>query len=488
MSELPSGWADAPLSQIVEINPVADKKSIPLDADVNFVPMPAVEAETGAIDVSETRRFAKVKTGYTPFEANDVLFAKITPCMENGKMAVVPELPCNLGFGSTEFHVLRSPEGVLPKFVYHRVSSLGFRYDAEHNMTGAVGQKRVPEPYLSSFHFSLPPTNEQRRIVEKIELLFELLDKGEESLRAARDKAGLYRQSLLKHAFEGHLTADWRAANPGKLEDPETLLTRIQEERDARYKQALDDWQDAVAKWRAEGEEGKKPAKPKRPRKLSSLANSLEQQSEKLTVELGDLVSVSSGAGLTSAQMNGGQYPVYGGNGIAGRHDQYIIEEPTLIIGRVGAKCGVTHITHPKSWVTDNALVVTQLVDSFDQNYFRHLLAFKNLNALGSSTGQPVISGAKIYPVEIILPTLAEQTEIVSRLEAKLSTLDALEADIDAQLVRSRALRQSILKRAFEGNLVPQDPTDEPASALLARIKAERDAAPKPKRKRKTPA
>lgn len=516
MSELPSGWADAPLSQIVEINPVADKKSIPLDADVNFVPMPAVEAETGAIDVSETRRFAKVKTGYTPFEANDVLFAKITPCMENGKMAVVPELPCNLGFGSTEFHVLRSPEGVLPKFVYYRVSSLGFRYDAEHNMTGAVGQKRVPEPYLSSFHFALPPTNEQRRIVDKIEQLFDLLDKGEESLRAARDKAGLYRQSLLKHAFEGHLTADWRAANPDKLEAPETLLTRIQEERDACYKQALDDWQNALANWRAGGEEGKKPTKPKRPRDFNNSLDDIEIELPVLPQgwlwqRLGYCTcGVEYGTSAKSAET--GAMPVIRmGNLQAGKIDwtdlvftsnadeiqQYSLSSGDVLFNRTNSPelVGKTSIYRGErpALFAGYLIRINQIEETVSGSYLTYFLNSITAKKHGDvvktdGVNQSNINGNKLQEYPFPYCSLAEQSEIVSRLEAKLSTLDALEADIDAQLARSRALRQSILKRAFEGKLVPQDPTDEPASALLERIKAERAAAPKSKRKRKTPA
>src|SRR5690606_20712706 len=110
----------------------------------------------------------------------------------------------------------------------------------------------------------IAPTNEQRRIVEKIEALFDEIDKGVESLGAAKTTLGLYRQSLLKSAFEGRLTAAWRAQNADNLESPETLLARIQKERESRYKAALDDWQDAVARWRADGEQGRRPAKPRR--------------------------------------------------------------------------------------------------------------------------------------------------------------------------------------------------------------------------------
>ena len=152
---------------------------------VSFVPMPGVAAGTGAIDVSQTRSLEEVKKGYTPFREGDVLFAKITPCMENGKIAVVPPLKNGLGFGSTEFHVLRPYCEISVQYIYFFVSSESFRRNAEHNMTGAVGQRRVPTSYLAAQSVPVPPAREQLRIVAKIEELFSELDKGVESLNSA---------------------------------------------------------------------------------------------------------------------------------------------------------------------------------------------------------------------------------------------------------------------------------------------------------------
>ena len=273
MTELPGGWASARLSEICAINPRVDKSALDPASVVSFVPMPAVEAETGKIDVSETRSFDTVRKGYTPFQKGDVLFAKITPCMENGKMAIVPHLANTYGFGSTEFHVLRPLQGIDPRFIYHAVSNRTFRFHAEHNMTGAVGQKRVPAAVLEEHEVGLPPINEQRRIVERIDVLFAKIDRGVESLRAAKSGIALYRQSLLKSAFEGRLTADWRAQHPDMLESSDVLLDRICEERELRYRAALEEWRQADAKWRKAGKNGRKPAKPKRP-KLYSLDRS----------------------------------------------------------------------------------------------------------------------------------------------------------------------------------------------------------------------
>ena len=104
---------------------------------------------------------------------------------------------------------------------------------------------------LTSITLPIPPAAEQRRIVAKIEELFSELDKGIESLKAARAKLNIYRQAVLKHAFEGKLTAQWREENKDKLETPEQLLARIKQEREARYEQQLQEWKAAVKEWEA---------------------------------------------------------------------------------------------------------------------------------------------------------------------------------------------------------------------------------------------
>ncbi len=200
--------------------------------------MSAVDAGTGEINVSNTRRFGDVKKGYTPFKKGDVLFAKITPCMENGKMAVVPALSNDVAFGSTEFHVLRPRQNIDPFFIYYFVSSGKFRYDAERNMTGAVGQQRVSTAYLKNHPIPLPPFSEQRRIVAKIKDLFLEIDRGLENLEKLLgkiksnhqlDRVYVLRQSILKKAFSGELV-------PQDINDEPSivLLERIKAEKDTR--------------------------------------------------------------------------------------------------------------------------------------------------------------------------------------------------------------------------------------------------------------
>ena len=116
-THLPAGWSVAKISEIAEVNPRLDVSAHDASSPVSFVPMTAVEAETGAIDLSRTRRLSEVRKGYRYFQSGDVLFAKSTPCMENGKMAVVPRLQHSVGFGSTEFHVLRPREMISSNYL-----------------------------------------------------------------------------------------------------------------------------------------------------------------------------------------------------------------------------------------------------------------------------------------------------------------------------------------------------------------------------------
>lgn len=157
----------ARLGDICEINPRLPRDhGLEDDSDVSFVPMAAVSEVSGTIESATLRRYAEVKKGYTSFSDGDVLFAKITPCMENGKAALAAGLAGGRGFGSTEFHVLRSRGSVLPEWIYYFVRRETFRREAKRNFTGTAGQQRVPTSFLEEALIPVPPLDEQRRIVD----------------------------------------------------------------------------------------------------------------------------------------------------------------------------------------------------------------------------------------------------------------------------------------------------------------------------------
>ena len=125
---------------------------------------------------------------------------------------------------------------------------------------------------------------------------------------------------------------------------------------------------------------------------------------------LGELIKVTSGRGLTAKQMDSsGGYAVYGGNGINGWHSEYLFEEPQIAIGRVGVYCGAIHITQPKSWITDNALYVKEYKAEMNRDYLADSLRIANLNQHAGQAAQPLISGGRIYPVEILVPSIDQQ-------------------------------------------------------------------------------
>ena len=134
-------------------------------------------------------------------------------------------------------------------------------------------------------------------------------------------------------------------------------------------------------------------------------------------VELGKIIKLSSGRGLTQQNMIEGEFPVYGGNGINGYHNEYFIENPIIVIGRVGAYCGSVIVTQPKSWVTDNGLYITEYLMEINQDYLAQILSQLELNKFAKVGGQPSISQSTVYERQIPVPTIAEQELIVAHIE-----------------------------------------------------------------------
>ena len=162
------------LSDICEVNPKSTFENENLQ--VSFISMPNV-SEDGKIDTSNTRPFHEVKKGFTSFAEGDILFAKITPCMENGKGALAVGLHNGFGCGSTEFHVLRPvPEKAYGKWIYYLTSWTGFRKEAEKNMTGSAGQKRVPKAFLEKYRVNAPDVATQKEQSNKLDQLRYIID------------------------------------------------------------------------------------------------------------------------------------------------------------------------------------------------------------------------------------------------------------------------------------------------------------------------
>ena len=248
----------------------------------------------------------------------------------------------------------------------------------------------------------LPPRAEQERIVARIESLFARLDKAREKVDAVLGRCAARKAALLHKAFSGELTAAWRKARGIGLES----------------------WEEKT---------------------------------------LGDIIRVSSGKSLTIKKMvSNGDIPVYGGNGIAGYHNDYNVNGKVIVIGRVGFYCGSVHAIEGKAWVTDNALIVSAITNEKFE-FLKVLLDFCNLGQYSRSTAQPVISGTTIYPIKIYLPSREEQAEIVRILDELLARERRAQEAAERVAARIEQIKRAVLTKAFRGELGTNDPA-EPAA------------------------
>ena len=193
---------------------------------------------------------------------------------------------------------------------------------------------------------------------------------------------------------------------------------------------------------------------------------------------LGEIINIKSGDGLTSSQMEKGNIPVFGGNGITGYHNISNIHKESIVIGRVGFYCGSVHITPNEAWVTDNAFITTYPEKQIDKRFLVYVLRHLNLGQDNNATAQPVVSGKKIYPIPFPLPPLAEQKRIVAAIEKFMPLIEEYgkkETQLKAINEKIGTLtKKAILQEAVQGKLVPQIDAEGNARDLLEEIRKEK--------------
>ncbi len=438
MSELPSSWVETHISEVAEVNP---RKEVNLqDADlVTFVPMAAVDEISGTIVSAVDRPYGEVSKGFTHFRDNDVIFAKITPSMENGKSAVALGLTNGTGVGSTEFHVFRPSEAIEANYLWRFIRQRSFRADAQAVMSGAVGQQRVPADYLKKHLIPLPPRSEQCRIVAKVDALTVRTARARKELDSVPALVARYKQRLLALAFSGELTAGWRFIKT--LAPPQTkslahlCLTITDGDHQAPPRadsgipfvtiSAMNDGQIDLSK------------------AVRFVPKSyFEGLKESRRAKAGDvLFSVTGSIGISALVKDNTPF-------VFQRHIAILKPDPQHISGAF------------LKFMLESPEVKAQCV------------------AVATGTAQLTIPLGGLREFVIPLPTRSEQAEIVRRIESAFDWLDRVGADYAAAARLLPKLEAAILDRAFRGELVPQDPKDEPASVLLSRISAERDQRP----------
>ena len=451
------------LVEVVEFNPRFGKDELADDSLASFIPMKCVEEESGRFESLGDRKVAEVRKGYTPFRDGDVIFAKVTPCMENGKAAVLKGLTNGVGFGSTEFFALRPKNGLEANYLFHFILQSNFRRDAARNMTGAVGLRRVPKPWLEQQQIPLPEPDEQRKIVAEIEKQFTRLEAGVAALRRVQANLKRYRAAVLKTACEGRLVSTEaelhrnQKSKTAKFETGAEFLARILTER-------RQNWQ-GRGKYR-------EPAAPD----TTGLPPPPEGWTWATVEQLSTRVQYGSSA---KTNENSTGVPVLRmGNIQEGKLDfeklKYLPkshdEFPELLLARgdllfnrtnsaelVGKTAVFKDTLQPCSFASYLIRVrfgngcLPDFVSYFINSVFgRAWIA----DVVSQQVGQANVNGTKLQALAIPLPQFAEQTRIVAEVERRLSVVEELESVVTANLQRATRLRQSILQKAFTGELL----------------------------------
>jgi type I restriction enzyme S subunit len=487
----PHGWAEVTLQDVAiwssggtpsRANPAYYKGEIPWFKTGELGPHVLYSAEEhisqAAVDASSAKLFAKGSVALAMYGATI------------GKTSIF-----GIDAATNQACAVGAPDAVSAEFLYHFLVSQE-KFFCEAGKGGA--QPNISQGIVKSWPFLLPPSAEQTRILEKLEELLTGLDAGVAELKAAQKKLAQYRQSLLKAAVEGALTADWRANNKS-AETGAQLLERILQERRARWEAKQ------LAKFKEQGKAPPKDWQKKYPEPVQPDTTGLPELPQGwVWASLDMLGEIASGVAKGSKRAPEVEVREVSYLRVANVQRGYLdlsevktilaterdIADLTLQAGDILFNEGGDRDKLGRGWVWRDevsscihqnhvfrmrpylAEVLPELIshhgNTFGKTWFQS--AGKQTTNLASIN----MSMLRMFPVP--LGPAAEQRVLLTQLELQIEQLNRQEQAVEIGLKQSTAQRQNILKSAFSGQLVPQDPSDEPASELLARIRAERAA------------
>ena len=391
------------------------------------------------------------------------------------------------------------------KFVFNCMQVNQVRNDTHKRYWISVYAKKI---------IQLPPLVEQLAILSKIEELFSDLDNGIANFKKAQAQLKIYRQAVLKKAFEGELTKEWREKQ-SNLPTAEELLKQIKEARQNHYNQQVDEWKNTIKKWSENGKVGSKPSKPLEPKELPPLKkegnDELPKEWNNLRIEYflslakKGMTTGPFGTMLKKNEHKDNGIPVLGieniGEGVfimpnkifvtnekAKELSSFEVQFGDIVISRsgtVGEICSIDkHIG--LALISTNLIRVSLNSNTVGSKYFVYLFqggkVKDQVKTLCTGSTRDFLNQTILTSLNFPIPSILEQTQIVAEIERRLSVCDKLEQSITESIAKAEALRQSILKKAFEGKLLSPAEIDlckqevdyEPASVLLEKIKAEK--------------
>ena len=390
---VPDKWKPFRIKDISQLSPALSGDKPEATELCTVVPMESV-SENGQIDTSNLEDFDLISSGLTNFEVGDVIFAKITPCMENGKGAYIGNLPSRYAFGSTEFHVLRPAHKVDGRFLYYYTYNSFYRGYAAVNMTGAAGQKRVPSRFLSSTRVYLPEFSQQSRISGYLDKICAAIDETIKNKHKQLETLDALGKSIIHRAVTRGLD------DSVKLKESGVEFCRL-----------------VPSHWKR----------------------------TKLRYE----IYIRNGDFVSNKLNDNGEYPVIGGNGFMGRTDAFNVDKEVVVLGRVGAYCGNVHHLSQRSWVSDNALIVESI---HNKKFLTYLFVALDFNSVANKTAQPVITGTKIKNTYVLLPPSNEQSQIADYIAFENANLTALKDNLNDQISTLEQYRKSLIHECVTGN------------------------------------
>ncbi|HBG26976.1 MAG: hypothetical protein A2Y10_15345 [Planctomycetes bacterium GWF2_41_51] len=405
--KIPYTWKNVRLKEIAIINPQRPKNLNYGDDNLTtFVPMPAVCAAKGAIENPLTVPFKKVKKGYTFFMEGDVLFAKITPCMQNGKHAIAENLINGIGFGTTEFHVIRPLNNVLAMWVHSFIRQEKVLSKATESFTGAVGQQRVPKDFLENLIIPLPPLPEQKRIVEILHKQLELVEKAKKSAEEKLQAVKKLRESLLNNVFRQMeiLPTGWKYVTLGDVCEMMTGGTPNSSIREY--------YDNGNIKWLVSGDIHQK--------------------------EIFDCPNRITEKGLNNS--NAKYLPV---NSVLIALNGQGKTRGTVALLRTEAACNQSLLA---MYPIDKEKLVSEYL------YYVLTSIYQQIRNITGDNHRSGLSITIVKQIKLALPPLAEQKQIVEKLSKQLDAADKVLKQCEEELEAINKLPASLLQKAFEGD------------------------------------